>query len=170
MWQWGSRNSAHAGRNLPVKEFCYLRTLNLTAAMWFFFFLMRLSRLRLSGSNSCNGKSCTTSSFLGSQSWDWPRKGTVNRTERKMRSYQRLQTQKYAAGLNTRLWGSRDRSCVMPSIVSLSLSVSSFLIFGQDAQVSTHRLMVFPETRFLSRWILGSFPSRLIHRDSESGS
>ena len=25
--QWGSRYTAHAGRNLPVKEFCYLRTL-----------------------------------------------------------------------------------------------------------------------------------------------
>ena len=34
-WQWGSRYTAHAGRNLPVKEFCYLRTNDTTAAMWF---------------------------------------------------------------------------------------------------------------------------------------
>ena len=33
-WQWGSRYTAHAGRNLPVKEFCYLRTNDTTAAMW----------------------------------------------------------------------------------------------------------------------------------------
>ena len=32
-WQWGSRYTAHAGRNLPVKEFCYLRTNLLTAAV-----------------------------------------------------------------------------------------------------------------------------------------
>ena len=31
---WGSRYTAHAGRNLPVKEFCYLRTNDTTAAMW----------------------------------------------------------------------------------------------------------------------------------------
>ena len=32
------RKSLHrsSGRNLPVKEFCYLRTVNLTAAMWLF--------------------------------------------------------------------------------------------------------------------------------------
>ena len=29
----GSRYTARAGRNLPVKEFCYLRTVNLTAAV-----------------------------------------------------------------------------------------------------------------------------------------
>ena len=29
-----SRSTVHARRNLPVKEFCYLRTVNLTAAMW----------------------------------------------------------------------------------------------------------------------------------------
>jgi hypothetical protein len=28
-----SRSTVHARRNLPVKEFCYLRTVNLTAAM-----------------------------------------------------------------------------------------------------------------------------------------
>ena len=32
-WQWGSRYTDHAGRNLPVKEFCYLRTNLLTAAV-----------------------------------------------------------------------------------------------------------------------------------------
>ena len=31
----GSRFTVHARRNLPVKEFCYLRTVNLTAAMCF---------------------------------------------------------------------------------------------------------------------------------------
>ena len=30
-----SRSTVHARRNLPVKEFCYLRTVNLTAAMCF---------------------------------------------------------------------------------------------------------------------------------------
>ena len=33
--RWGSRFTVNARRNLPVKEFCYLRTVNLTAAMCF---------------------------------------------------------------------------------------------------------------------------------------
>jgi len=32
--QWGSRYTIHAGRNLPVKEFRYLRTVRVTAAVY----------------------------------------------------------------------------------------------------------------------------------------
>ena len=41
---WIPDEAVNAGRNLPVKEFCYLRTVNLTAAVWTIHYSMRLSK------------------------------------------------------------------------------------------------------------------------------